>query len=110
MSVRKVLTAAERLDRTVSEAELFEACRQMLDLYGWLWYHTYDSRRSNPGFLDIVAVRDGVIRFIELKSQTGRISQGQLHWMTELGRAIGKNVYVHVWRPSDLSEITRILK
>ena len=40
---------------------------------GWRVYHTYDSRRSQPGFPDLVLVRERIL-FLELKSETGKLS------------------------------------
>ncbi len=38
----------------------------LLKTLGYRCYHTHDSRRSQPGFPDLVAVRDRVI-YLELK-------------------------------------------
>ena len=40
-------------------------------LCGWLVYHTYDSRRSDIGFMDIVMVRDGKLLALEVQARTG---------------------------------------
>ena len=64
---------------------------------GWLVYHTYDSRRSEPGFPDLVLVRGAVI-FVELKTDKGRLTKAQKRWLTRL-RDAGADVWV--WRPCD---------
>lgn len=46
---------------------------------GWLLYHTYDSRRCEPGFLDLVLVRDRVL-FRELKTEKRWLAQVQKDW------------------------------
>lgn len=69
--------------------------------HGWtLRYHTHDSRRSEPGFPDLVLVHPvrGRTIFRELKTQTGRISPAQLGWIDGL-TAGGADAAV--WRPSD---------
>lgn len=82
---------------------------QVLELaqtLGWKKaYHTYDSRRSHSGFPDLVLVRDRVI-FVELKRETGKLSDSQEMWIDAL-QAAGAEVYV--WRPRDLEEAAAVL-
>lgn len=71
---------------------------------GFHCYHTYDSRRSQPGFPDLVLVhpfRQRVL-FRELKTDSGKISTAQLQWIGILGAA---GADVEVWRPSDLEKV-----
>jgi len=82
--------------------------REVIDLarsLGWLCYHTYDSRRSPPGFPDIVAVRvnkDETARllFAELKVGNNTESMDQIKWLGTLACVPGLEVYI--WRPEDL--------
>ena len=69
----------------MTEAELQEAVRQLATLLGWLTYHTYDSRRSNAGFPDLVLAHPerGVI-FAELKSTKGKVTPEQREWCQTL--------------------------
>ena len=73
---------------------------------GWRTYHTHDSRRSDPGFPDLVMVRERVV-FAELKTATGKVSEDQLAWLGKL-EAAGAEVYL--WRPSDEHEVLSVLK
>jgi hypothetical protein len=84
----------------VTEAELFEAIRTLAHLLSWEIYHTHDSRRSAPGFPDLVLMRPPELVFIELKTQTGRLTKAQQRWQDELA-ACGADVAV--WRPSELT-------
>ena len=102
------LTAAERLDRLVTESELQHMIQDLLDLYKWKWHHTSDSRRSTAGLPDIVAIRPPRVLFAELKRETGRTSKTQEEWLEALGRSPGVETYL--WRPSDMDEIVRTLK
>lgn len=75
---------------------------------GWLAYHTHDSRRSQAGFPDLVLVHQqhGVL-YAELKSEKGKVSPSQQHWLLSLSLA-GQPAFV--WKPSDWSLVCDILK
>lgn len=81
---------------------------ELAELYRWLPYHTHDSRRSNPGFPDLVLVRAPELIFAELKTEKGRVRPDQQAWLAQLGlvaaAAVGI-VEVHLWRPSDWAHI-----
>ena len=66
-------------------------------LLGWTVYHTYDSRRSNPGFPDLVLVKDRV-KFREVKRQGGKLTEDQVDWLERLTAA---GADAGVWRPAD---------
>ena len=83
----------------MTEAELQSAVIEMAQWLGYrLQYHTFDSRRSNEGFPDLVLVGRGRVLFVELKSEKGQLSPSQLDWYAGL-LDIGAEVYV--WRPKD---------
>jgi len=79
---------------------------ELAEAHGWLVYHTYDSRRSQPGFPDLCMVRGQRIVFAELKSQKGRVAASQQNWLTALGATA---VEVYLWRPSDREQIEETL-
>lgn len=83
---------------------------QYAKLMGWLVYHTYDSRRSESGFPDLVLVRDGEIIFAELKTNKGKVSESQVKWLDELQKCSSDNVSVMVFRPSDWEQVKGTLK
>jgi hypothetical protein len=72
---------------------------------GWRRYHTFRSERSQPGFPDETLVRDRVI-FLELKTETGKVSDAQRSWLTALLDA-GAEAYVA--RPRDLEFLAYVL-
>lgn len=69
---------------------------------GWLVYHTFDSRRSEPGFPDLVLVRGETALFRELKTDTGKLTEPQKRWGAQLKKV---NIDYAVWRPQQLKEI-----
>ena len=81
-----------------SESQFQAAVVAMAKRQGWLCFHAHDSRRSEPGFPDLVLVRRSRLIFAELKSGSGRLTVEQAEWKQALERA-GEVVYV--WRPDD---------
>jgi hypothetical protein len=73
---------------------------------GWKVYHTRDSRKSEPGFPDIVMIRSPRLIVAELKTDTGQPTEEQLEWL-EAFRAAG--VPAFLWRPSDWSALAQTL-
>lgn len=88
-------------ESVVTEAELQAAVLDLAKLRGWLRYHTYDSRRSEPGWPDLFLLhpRTGQIVVAELKAANGRVSRAQRQWID--GFAVA-GITVHVWRPEHL--------
>ena len=86
-----------------SEAEFQWRITKLAALYGWRVYHTYDSRRSQPGFPDLVLVRPPRLLFVELKSATGRPTAAQQEWLMALAGVT--RVDARIWRPSQWDEI-----
>ena len=93
----------------ITEKQWLQQVRDLARLLGWLEYHTYDSRRSSPGFPDLVLVHRAHRRliFAELKRERGRVSPAQQEWFDAL-REAGQEAYV--WRPSEFEAVHRILK
>ena len=91
----------------ITEAQFLHYVTDVANLGKWFIYHTYDSRRSQAGFPDLVMTKNGRIIFAELKSQKGRVRPEQQMWVDELEKHPGIEVYV--WRPSDSDFITETL-
>lgn len=96
------------LAEQVTEKQLQDTVVRMAKLLGWLVYHTYDSRRSEPGFPDLVLTHpDHGTVFMELKREKGRVSKYQHRWMETLA-ASGERVYLV--RPSDMDTVESVLR
>lgn len=93
----------------MTEAQWQKLIKELAEALGWMHYHTYDSRRSEPGFPDDVLLHPIQRRviFAELKTDTGRVSSEQKRWLLML-RQSGQAAYV--WRPKHYQIIVRILK
>lgn len=107
----------------LTEAAWQQQVEGLLDFYEWRHYHTHDSRRSAPGFPDLVAVRGPELLFVELKTDTGKLRPAQRAWIGALEvvaeavritvedaypgdeLAEAPHVEAHVWRPADFDAI-----
>jgi hypothetical protein len=88
--------------RAMTEAQLQTQVLAMARFHGFtLTYHTYDSRRSDAGFPDLVMVnpRQKRVLFRELKREKGSITSKQQTWIDTL-TAAGQDAAI--WKPSHL--------
>ena len=78
---------------------------------GWLVYHTFDSRKSEPGYPDLCMIKDGVIMFVELKTDKGKVTTAQRQWIERLIRHQYhcENLVVEIWRPHIWEEKKKLL-
>jgi hypothetical protein len=92
----------------MSERQLQSAVVELAEWLGWKHYHTFDSRRSNPGFPDLTLVKDNTLLFVELKSAKGRLTAEQTEWL----EALGFVATVATWRPRDWLDgtVERVLR
>jgi len=91
----------------MSEKELQTRVKALAEANGWKVYHTYDSRKSDPGFPDLVLVRGEHVYFWELKTQSGKVTKEQAEWIDALGEAVWWSASVR--RPSDWPDIVEVL-
>lgn len=83
------------------ERDLQAAVCKLARHLGCLVYHTHDSRRSEPGFPDLVIVGRKGLMFRELKTRAGVLSEPQRVWLGKLSAA---EADAAVWRPADWPE------
>ena len=91
------------LTKNMGERELESVVRSAAWQGGWWRYHTFSSKRSEPGWPDEVLVRGTTMILAELKRQNGRLTPDQTR-VLEMLRQV-ERVEVHVWRPSDIDAI-----
>lgn len=94
--------------RQTTEQQLQRAITDALSVYGWLWFHTHDSRHSPAGFPDIIALKGNRCLVLELKSATGLLTPAQSSWLAAWRHILGAEV--HVVRPADLDTILEVLQ
>ena len=91
-----------------SEKEFQSDVIDLAKRHGWMTYHTYDSRRSEPGFLDLVLLRGEVAIISELKkSESERLTAEQANWF-EAWEAV-RRIEVRLWTPERWAEIRRMI-
>ncbi len=99
----------------VSEAAFTDAVIHLAQLKGWRVFHQLPARKADGswrsatqgdiGFPDLILCRESLL-VVELKSETGRISDGQALWIAAFTAA---GIEVHVWRPSDWDQVVEAL-
>lgn len=77
--------------------------------FGWIFYHTVDSRRCHEGYPDVEMVHRKVnVKIIaELKSEKGQPTHDQWLWLMRL-QACGEHAFL--WRPADMPDIEEALR
>ena len=88
----------------MTERELQEAIRELARYLQLLCYHTFDSRRSEPGWPDLVIVGPSGCLFRELKSERGRLTEAQTIWLSSLRTA---GLDAAIWHPTDWPDTIR---
>jgi hypothetical protein len=111
MTERRSLTARERMQRAIPEAEVQRTAQEILTMFGWMWYHAPDNKpsattgrvqRITPGFPDLIAIRGTRIVVAELKRETGHTTDDQDGWLAAF--QLTNKVEVWVVRPSNIDE------
>ncbi len=101
---RSALPLADSRPR--NESHWQQQVTDIAEAAGWHWHHVQNSRRSRPGFPDLVLWRERVV-FAELKTQTGKTSVDQLRVLGQLWLAAAE---AYVWRPDDIDKVREVLK
>lgn len=96
----------------MSEAEWQQQVIDLAHLHGWRIAHFRPAQNARgdwrtpvaadgKGFPDLVLTRDRLL-FAELKTDAGRLTVEQRHWLDALQRA---GAEVAVWRPRDFDRV-----
>jgi len=95
--------------RAAPEKQLLAQVEKLARAHQYLFYHTFDARRSAPGFPDVILLRAASpwrpARLIvaELKSRRGKVSAAQAQWLAAFREIAGIECYV--WTPSSLPDL-----
>lgn len=91
----------------MTEAELRAEVVRLAHAAGWLVFSLPIAKTRRPvkdasGYPDLTLARYGRVVFVELKTETGILSDAQMRWLRDLPD-------LHVVRPSTLDEFKRVL-
>ena len=100
-------SAYNEVSTCVTEADFQATILQAADLFGWWHYHVADSRRSRPGFPDLVLIKPPKVIFLEVKRETGRLTGYQAEVLSMLSDC--SVVDAAVVRPSDWAQVVEWL-
>ena len=104
-----VTSARQVILESIGEKAWQAQVEEWLKRGGWLYIHQFDSRRSNPGFPDVLAIRGRRLLAIELKAKRKKPGFWQDVWLTAFRELGCEHVEVYVWRPFDELEVRRVL-
>jgi hypothetical protein len=91
----------------ISEKEFMSKVIAYAVSRGFLVYHTHDSRRSEPGFPDLIFIRQSRWIVAELKTKGKKPTTAQSKWLKAFGAVCPE---VFTWWPDDFKTIKEILK
>lgn len=76
----------------ITETDIRRQVRDYLRIRGWFVFHVLQGLGCYLGVTDLIAVKDGRVLFIELKTARGRQSQHQKKFQADLEAAGGEYV------------------
>ena len=77
---------------TLTEKQIRNQIQSYLRWAGWFVYYNFGGPYSYSGLSDLVAVRDGQVVFVEIKSKSGKQSDEQRKFQHDLEAAGGRYV------------------
>lgn len=75
--------------KVTEETSIKMAIKQYLAIKGWYYFYFLQGLGSFPGICDIIAVKNGVTLFIEVKTPKGKLSAHQKLFKENIERAGG---------------------
>ncbi len=112
MTQQRTLTSADyrrQVESAMTEKEFMVEIIHHARIFGWLVYHTHDSRHSAKGYPDLTLCHSKLKRilFMEVKTERGKVGAAQYEWLDAINAAGGT---ARVVRPSDWDQVVRLLE
>ena len=107
------LTPEERILRAIKEDDLLTYVIENARWLRWKIHHIRNSKegvvQGDVGFPDVIIGRSGRLIASELKTETGKLTDGQAAWMDVFLKA---GVEYYIWRPCAMKngDIERYLR
>ena len=70
--------------KMTEETRIKDEIKSFLDATGWFHFHILQRRYAYKGISDIIAIRDGQVAFIEVKSKKGKLSPEQIKFQADV--------------------------
>jgi hypothetical protein len=102
-----LLTARERLLRTITEKEWSTTVIEIARLNHWLIHHSRPAWVREGRMVTALAGHAGLPDLIMLKTQTGQLTEEQRRWLQAFAEVPGCRAFV--WRPADLDTVWKVL-
>lgn len=99
---------APRVLPPINERQWMRQVVELAKTFRWAVYHTQLSKWSEAGWPDLALCRPPRLILAELKSATGKLTDGQRGWIELLEACPG--IEVCVWRPADLETVAATLR
>lgn len=94
--------------RSMKEKRWLAQVREMAEGFGWWVCHHYDSRRTTPGWPDLMLIRPPRLILAELKRHGEKATEPQARVLYLLGQC--KGVEAYLWRPLDADRVEAVLR
>ena len=91
--------------RVIKEADVLSQTREYLRWAGWYVIRIQQGMGCHRGMSDLIAVKDGIVLFLEIKTERGKLSSYQENFEIELTR---KNCNYRVVR--NMEDIEKVVK
>ena len=92
----------------ITEKDWLGQVVELAGVFGWTTYHPWLSVHSARGWPDLALIRPPRLVLAELKSEKGKTTPAQDHWLDLLAECPGVEVFV--WKPSDFDRVVDVLR
>jgi len=78
-----------------NETAIKKELKDYLEITGWFVFHLMAGIGSYPGAPDLIAIRNGIVLFIEAKAVKGKLSNGQKVFQSRIQNSNGHYIVAH---------------
>ena len=78
----------------ITETQIKGIIKQYLSLKGWFHFYLLAGMACYPGAPDIIAIKDGITLYLEIKTFTGKLSDHQIEFQTNIEKHGGKYLVI----------------
>lgn len=97
-----------RTKKITPETAIKKEIKQYLSYKGWFHFHILQGLASHKGICDIIAIKNGVTLYIEVKTPKGKLSEYQEIFKADIERSGG--IYLVARSFDDVQEVADQIK